>query len=273
MQLNRNLTVNFHFASFCNMKCKYCFVEKAGSYSLEEYFQVIEKLAKFFSRINFVGGEPTTSPYLIPLVRKAKSVGLECSMVTNGFELIHHENKYQELFTLLSSIGISVDSLDDKTNNKIGRKCGHHIISRNEYEKLCKTIKAHGIKLKINTVVSKLNLDEDFSKFYKSINPDRIKLFQVLKPNNQLKQNYDDLLVSQEEFTQFIKKQSANVQIVVENNDAMTNAYYILNSECQFLDNKTGIKSPSLVNNSLSVEEALSYIGFDYKKYSARYCA
>ena len=123
MQLNQNLTVNFHFASFCNMKYKYCFVEKTDTYSLEEYFQVIEKLAKFFSRINFVGGEPTISPYLIPLVRKAKSVGLECSMVTNGFELIHHENKYQELFSLLSSIGISVDSLDDKTNNKIGRKC------------------------------------------------------------------------------------------------------------------------------------------------------
>ena len=108
MQLNRNLTVNFHFAPLCNMKCKYCFVEKTTSFSLEEYSQVIEKLAEFFSRINFVGGEPTVSPYLIPLVRKAKSLGLECSMVTNGYELIHNEAKFQERILLRSFIALMI---------------------------------------------------------------------------------------------------------------------------------------------------------------------
>lgn len=273
MQLNRNLTVNFHFAPQCNMNCKYCFVEKTNSFSLEEYFQVIDKLATFFSRINFVGGEPTTSPYLIPLVRKARSLGLECSMVTNGFELIHNEAKFKELYTLLSCIGISIDSLNESTNHEIGRMCSNHVLSRDEYESLCQTIKSHGIKLKINTVVSKINLKEDFSSFYKTIKPDRIKIFQVLKPNNPLKQAYDDLLISQDEFLTFVQKQSANEQIIVEDNNAMTNAYYILNSECRFLDNKTGVKSPSLANNTISVEEALAYIKFDQEKYSARYCA
>lgn len=53
----------------------------------------------------------------------------------------------------------------------------------------------------------------------------------------------------------------------------MINAYYILDSECRFLDNKTGIKSPSLAKNSISVEDALTYIKMDYDKYQARYCA
>lgn len=274
MQENRNLTVNFHFATSCNMKCRYCFVEKTDIFSIPDYYQVLEKLAAYFTRVNFVGGEPTTSPYLIPLIKKAKSLGLDCTMVTNGFDMIRHAGKFSELYFLLSTIGISVDSLIESTNNKIGRISEKHAITREEYEELCKKINSHGIQLKINTVVSKLNQDENFSDFYQKTNPDRIKIFQVLKPNNSLKQCFDNLLISNQEFDAFVNRHSSCKQkIIAEDNAAMTNAYFILNSECRFLDNKTGRKSPSLAGSAVSVEEALSHINIDYTKYQARYCA
>ena len=55
--------------------------------------------------------------------------------------------------------------------------------------------------------------------------------------------------------------------IVVENNEAMTNAYYIPDSECMFIDNKTGKRSPSLADDEMIVEQALSYIEVDASKY------
>lgn len=82
------------------MSCRYCFVEKAGVLSTNDYVKVIEKLAKYFTRINFVGGEPTCSSSLLSFVKKSKSLGLDCTMVTNGFELIHNEDKFLELYSL-----------------------------------------------------------------------------------------------------------------------------------------------------------------------------
>ena len=238
---------------------------------------VLKKLTGSFQRINFVGGEPTVSPLLIPLVRDAYYAGFDCSIVTNGFNLIHNAQQFEAIYPLLSCIGISVDSLDKRTNAAIGRCCKGHVITRSEYEQLCAAIKSHGIRLKINTVVSKLNVHEDFTHFYEAVQPDRIKLFQVLKPNTQLKNDYEDLLITKADFNSFVLRHktagSFGENIVAEDNEVMTNAYYILDSECRFIDNKTGKKSPSLADEGMPVEQALSYIEVDTAKYQARYIA
>jgi len=87
----------------------------------EDYTAVLKKLEGSFKRINFVGGEPTASPLLIPLVRKAYHAGFDCSIVTNGFNLIHYPQHFTGIYPLLSCIGISVDSLYESTNAAIGR--------------------------------------------------------------------------------------------------------------------------------------------------------
>lgn len=277
MQTTHCLTVNWHFTAVCNFKCRYCFMHNSLSLKRQDYAVVLKKLIGSFKRINFVGGEPTVSPLLIPLVRDAYLAGFDCSIVTNGFNLIHHTQQFEAIYPLLSCIGISVDSLNKETNAAIGRCCKGHVITRSEYEQLCAAIKAHGIKLKINTVVSSLNLHEDFTHFYETVQPDRIKLFQVLKPNTQLKNHYDDLLITKSDFDSFVLRHkvgcSLGKHIVAEDNAAMTNAYYILDSECRFIDNKTGKMSPSLANDGMTVEKALSYIEVDAAKYQARYSA
>ena len=277
MQTTHCLTVNWHFTAVCNFKCRYCFMHNSLSLTRKDYMVVLKKLIGSFQRINFVGGEPTVSLLLIPLVRDAYHAGFDCSIVTNGFNLIHNAQQFEAIYPLLSCIGISVDSLDKRTNAAIGRCCKGHVITRSEYEQLCAAIKAHGIKLKINTVVSSLNLHEDFTHFYETVQPDRIKLFQVLKPNTQLKNHYDDLLITKSDFDSFVLRHkvgcSLGKHIVAEDNAAMTNAYYILDSECRFIDNKTGKMSPSLANDGMTVEKALSYIEVDAAKYQARYSA
>lgn len=274
MKISNSLTVNWHSTPYCNFKCRYCFVSSVNSLKLQDYLITLKKLKTYFSRINFVRGEPTISPFLPHLVQRAKNIGFDCTLVTNGFNLIHKPNRFKPLYPILSCIGISIDSLYKETNLTIGRCCKNRTITKAEYSKLCHIIKSYGIRLKINTVVSKLNLKEDFNDFYSSVNPDRIKLFQVLKPNTCLKENYDDLLISKKEYDRFILRHKVfNDKIIAEDNEAMTNAYYILDSESRFIDNRTGIKSPALIQKGMTVENTLKYIDINTKKYWARYSA
>ena len=267
-QLSR--TVNWHFTSTCNMSCRYCFVPRCKEITLLESYTVLEKLRPYFSRINFVGGEPTCSSKLIPLSKKAKELGYIVSMVTNGYWLYKNNNLRDSILQNFSIIGISVDSLQTDVNKKIGRFVQDEILSKADYINLCKMIKQSGCKLKINTVVSKLNLKEDFNDFYKQVSPDRIKLFQILKPAGLLKYNYDDLLISKSQFKEFVEMHSKYKDTICsEDNELMFNSYFILNGEGCFMDNKTGVLGKSLL--STDVEEALQGVSIDIQKYTKRY--
>lgn len=271
---SQNRTVNFHFLTACNMHCKYCFVPPMQPLSLKERLIILEKLRPYFSRINFVGGEPTISPDLIPLLEKAKQLGFSTSIVTNGYNLALNIIDTEKVLSLTDSIGISVDSLKKSTNKKIGRTVYKNkslkILPQKKLISLCKKIKAHGIKLKINTVISSLNLNEDFSAFYKKVGPDRIKIFQCLKPNNSLKHNYDNLLISSEDFNHHINKtKNYPYNIISENNNEMISAYYMLGSDGCFWDNLSGKKSKCILN--VSVEEALNSIFINIENYERRY--
>ena len=58
----KNLKLNYHMLESCNYGCKFCFARYAKSehLSLAEMQQLIGRIAesRFFSAINFAGGEP-----------------------------------------------------------------------------------------------------------------------------------------------------------------------------------------------------------------------
>lgn len=269
--MNCKPKLNFHFTSRCNMKCRYCFVPQSENLCHRDTLRALERIAEsgIFGGINFVGGEPTVSPLLPTLIRLTKRFGLSASIVTNRFLLAKMDGqKLNALLANLDCVGISVDSLDEAPNGSIVRAAGNSVLSRREYESLCLKIKALGCRLKINTVVSRLNVREDFSSFYERVRPDRIKIFQCLKPNVQTKNCYGALLVSAAEFEAFVQRH-AKFGAVIENNSDMTSAYYMLGSDCRFWDNATGKKSPSILE--VPVEEALKFIKVDERRYQKRY--
>jgi len=57
-----------------------------------------------------------------------------------------------------------------------------------------------GIRLKINTVVSKLNYNEDLSWLIKKIKPERWKVFQILRIRNQAQKCIDDVFELERSF-------------------------------------------------------------------------
>ena len=88
-------------------------------------------------------------------------------------------------------LGVSCDSFDEATNIKIGRGTGENVTQLFRIRDWCSDF---GVKLKINTVVCKLNWEEDMSSIVFELKPFRWKCFQVLVVENE---NYSpELLVN-----------------------------------------------------------------------------
>ena len=266
------LTLNWHFTKKCNMGCKYCFVPIGNELSRDERFTILEKIKGTFDRINFVGGEPTIHPDLIDLMEKAKEMEFKVTLVTNGYRMIKDPFYAEKILNIVDGIGISIDSMNDETNKRIGRCHCLQTLSKGEYVELCMRIKKHNLPLKINTVVSQANLDEDFSDFYSSVKPDRIKMFQVLVPNLPIKRDYSEFLITSEEYFAFVKRhQDKGFSIVAESNELMVGSYFMLNAAGCFENDDNGFESECLLNTDMTVEKALKEVGINMDKYLFRY--
>ncbi len=268
------LTVNWHFTQRCNMGCKYCFVARCKELGKPQYDIILGKLKDKFERVNFVGGEPTVSPYILDLIKATKEYGLKATIVTNGDRMVKEPEFADEILGLVDGVGISIDSLNPSTNSAIGRHHGHVVLTEDEYIALCRKIKSVGLPLKINTVVSRVNLDENFTSFYETVRPDRIKMFQVLVPNLQTKTDYSDFLIAKDEYDAFVMRhKEGGFNLIAEDNEHMLGSYLMVNSDGCFEDDETGIRSRSLLDPLVTAESALKEVNIDMKKYMSRYSA
>jgi MoaA/NifB/PqqE/SkfB family radical SAM enzyme len=82
----------------------------------------------------------------------------------------------QKLKPFVDWIGLSIDSADEKVEVALGRGNGGHV---KKILELAKVIHKAGIKLKINTTVTRLNWQEDIRPLIRLLKPDRWKVFQV----------------------------------------------------------------------------------------------
>ena len=149
---------------------------------LEDWEQIIDNCMEdqVASEFNIAGGEPLLYKDLIGLTKYIRNKGAKVSIITNG-SLMNEEwiQKYGQLF---STIGFSVDSANDETNQKIGRCVNTgSVISASRVTKLCELIRKYApdCKIKINTVVTALNKDEQISDFIDTTKPDRWKILKM----------------------------------------------------------------------------------------------
>ena len=241
-------TFNFHFTDFCNFHCKHCFVKKNGKeLSFDEIKIIVDKIARFQKdnndrvRINLAGGEPLLSKNIQNIIDYINSRGLEVSIITNGYYLtdefiINNKNK-------LSMIGISVDSLNHDTNIKIGRCFKNKTLSKDRLIYLCKVITNNIIRLKINTCITSLNLDDDINDLIEEVKPDRFKVLRAFCDDSS------EYNISDEQWEN-AKSKYPSVSIA-EDNDYMATSYLIIDSEGNLSKNNLHIINNSLLDNSL----------------------
>lgn len=276
------LPVNFHLWQPCNMRCRFCFATffdvkqsclPKGHLSVSEALKVVEVLCKAGAgKITFAGGEPTLCPWLPELLKVAKRHGVTTMVVTNGTCL--EEHWLQRNAHLIDWITLSVDSLDPLVNAMSGRKVpGSEAPDLSWYLNKVRVIKDTGIRFKVNTVVHRLNVQENLATFISKTQPERWKLFQVLPVKGQNDIKVDALLISDQEFEAFQKRHLALLPeqvIVPESNNAMTGSYLMLDPAGRFYDNVDGKHTYSRPILEVGVAEALKEIRFDRSKFYDR---
>ena len=190
--------VNWHITSECNYNCKFCHVKNLNvgvtdilySKSILEILKILE-----VEKVNITGGEPLLYPFTYDIIKIAKKMGFVTSIATNGSLLT--KSKIEMFSSDLDWIELSVDSKFEKVERELGRGCGRHI---QNILKTSKMIKDKEIKLKINTIVTKLNYKEDMKPLITTLNPDRWVNFQVPYNNEQNKNHIKILSLNKNEF-------------------------------------------------------------------------
>lgn len=263
-------TASFHIVKPCNMACKFCYatfndMKVKEQISYLDVTKILDKLTDAgLQKITFAGGEPLLYQYLYGVVDYAKKIGLTTSIITNGSLL--DDEKFECFQGSLDWIGLSVDSLNPQTNNLIGRTSK---LNPNYYELIAK-IKKYGYKLKINTVVNSYNWDEDMSEFIIWAEPDRWKIFQALRVEGQNEKEFENIRVTETEFTKFIESHSFIPNTVVEDNATMTGSYLLIDPQGRLFENSSGKHTYSKPLQNNTVKSCLSELNLNREMFLQR---
>ena len=99
-------------------------------------------------------------------------------MVTNGSFIT--PELLDRVEGCLDWAAVSIDTLDPEKLIRVGRTTRNGPLSEADYLCIMDILKQRGIRLKVNTVVTRINCDEDLTGFLASALPERWKLLQVL---------------------------------------------------------------------------------------------
>ena len=276
--------VNFHLWEPCNMRCKFCFATfqdvkqemnlPKGHLPEKDCILVVDRLAEAgFKKINFAGGEPTLCPWLPNLIRRTKEHEMVTSIVTNGSRIT--DQWWADLNGSLDWTALSIDTVDPERLRRLGRAiCGNDPITEKEYLGIVNDIKRHGIRLKINTVVTFETWQEDFTGFIKLAKPERWKIFQVLPIKGQNDARIADFEITTEQFEAYVQRnrsvKSDGIAVIPESNDLMTKSYVMIDPAGRFFDNAQGTYNYSEPILEVGVERALKEVSIDSKQFHKR---
>jgi radical S-adenosyl methionine domain-containing protein 2 len=274
--------LNFHVWQPCNMSCRYCFAEfrdaipqlqKDKALLRERALAVVRAASDAgISKLTFVGGEPTLCPWFTELLVLARKLGMVTMVVSNGSKMdatwiANHAD-------WLDWAAISIDSLNANTNRSIGRAVGRSFVPDEPYYRnLFSKLAEYGIRTKVNTVVSSLNWDQDFSNFLRAVLPERWKVFQALHIRGENDNAFPELSTSAEQFDIFVKRHeglSSDLLLAAEDNYAMIGSYLMIDPVGRFFANKGGVYQYSQPIWDVGWKTARSQVDVSSRKFIER---
>lgn len=255
------LVVNWHVTAACNYRCRYCYASWTHAAATREVWRdapvterLLASLWDAFSpntlvfplgeslgwnsvRLSLAGGEPTLlGDHLTEIAAHARNIGFAVSLITNGSrpDVVIAAAPY------LDMIGFSVDSADLVTNTDIGRADpAGVVVSEQRLQELIAQVREvnPNIVIKINTVVSLDNAEQDLSTLIGMTRPDRWKIMRMLPVVT------DDLAVTQLQFRSFVDRHIAFREMMsVEDNPDMERSYVMIDPYGRFFQNRPGKK-------------------------------
>jgi len=162
------------------------------------------------TEINLAGGEPTLWPHLIELAQYIRSKGLRVSLIHNGSAPLE---LYRRIAPYLTTCGFSIDSVNPDFQQKMGR-CFRdgQVISADEYAEKFRVLRSVNpdIKIKVNTVVNRVNLDDNLAPQIMAWGVDRWK-FLCCMPFSDGTHDNAHMVISEAEYASYMQRLLANL--------------------------------------------------------------
>jgi radical S-adenosyl methionine domain-containing protein 2 len=256
-------TVNLHLERRCNMRCEYCygqFPERPPMLSIARWSEILDELARSgVRRVSFSGGEPTLFRGLDALLRHARSLSMQCSMITNGTLLT------DEMLDELSMVGLTVDSADESSLRAIGRA----LKGGGSYLSLVRSVvaraKARSVRVKLNTVVTTRNVHEDLSALVIELAPAKWKPMQFTEVEGENDRAAAQLRVSDEAFAAFVARHErvarAGIWVAPETDATIRSTYVMIDPSGRVFQHGPGGHVRSDPVYEVGFEAALAQVG------------
>ncbi len=240
----------------CNQHCKYCHrFLGIDEICTEDNIKIINKLAdEGISNITFTGGEPLLYPGIVELVKYAKEKGMKIKVISNGQILAENQNM-REIYNYLDSLTLSIDSINNELNEKMGRGYNHY----KNIKTVLNSLLEFDLKVNINTVVSKMNIGtlEPLGNFIKDYNINAWRIFKFIPLRETAKLNKDMFEISRVDFkaNKPLFTSFPNIQkIEFREDDDMESKYVLImpNGNVVITENKEDVTVGNIMENSLS---------------------
>ncbi|MEE0761869.1 MAG: radical SAM protein [Acutalibacteraceae bacterium] len=238
--------LDFRITSRCNMRCPFCF----GPHSGEDWD--IQSLRQFISflQINglkfvvLTGGEPTSSPAFIPVVKMLRSLGIHIALSTNGTFWLN-ENLRSFILSSCNCIALPIESPSAVEHNYLRKSSyDHHKLIYSILPQIKEL--APNIKIKIGTVATKYNYIS-IPKILGNlpIQPNVWKIFQLSLSDVNL-EFYKKQKISNTEFEELLKSvhclhKHSSVKICASYEEDRNGQYLFLEPNGNLMTIKDGV--------------------------------
>ena len=188
--------IYFQITRNCNLNCPACFIKasNSGKHVPKEYiFQLADFMGKNgLMEVRLTGGEPTTHPEIINIIRKFQENNIYVSLATNGIfnDKVLVELSEQENIWIICSI-----DGNRETHNKYRPGTFDKIISNMLFLKS----KNPNLRIRINTILTKENKNQvqDLVEICKLLGAESIT-FIPLRPQVRNKEILEQMVTSEE---------------------------------------------------------------------------
>lgn len=174
--MNELYSICWNITNKCNENCKFCYRKICNDNTLNQNKKIFDNLSQIkVDKITFSGGEPLLYESLFELVDyiKLKQPSIKLSLTTNG--QIIDDKILGKIIERFDWISFSIDSSNVNVNKEIGRG-ENHLTNIERLLSKCN----NRIKLKINTVANKYNLD-DLENIYNIISKYNISRWKIFR--------------------------------------------------------------------------------------------
>ncbi len=191
--------VCWNITAKCNQNCKYCHrFLNVNDLDYEKNERILKNLIEEgITDITWTGGEALLYPNVVPLMKLAKENGVKNKLITNGL-LLAQSNHKEEICDNLDYLVLSIDSIDDQTNLELGRGINHY----KNIKEVLDYVKDKDLKLNINTVVSKENINQldDLGNFLNNYKINTWKFFKFMPLRETAEKNREMFEITDDEF-------------------------------------------------------------------------